>query len=368
MGRLTAAGAARAGRLALLAVVLGREAVTLAPGAARPPYPPSAVITGITWDRASLVRAAPGSDLWPAAWAAAGDLYTAWGDGGGFGGTDRDGRVSMGVARVTGIPPRVRGANVFGGQAPEAPATLAGKPAGLLAIGDTLFMSVVRQDTWDRGRICRSGDRARTWACTGWDFERPLHGLSFLTFGRGYAAARDGFVYAYNSDGATAIALARAPLAGILRRDAWEVFAGADGGAPRWTRDLRRRRPVFVDPNGTGWAPRATYHPAACRYLLTAHHDEAGGWGLFDAPEPWGAWTTVAYYDRWLDGVFKFGFTLTQKWMSADGRRIAMIFSGTRAWDAFNLLTATLDLAPAAPRCQAARGSDSPAAEPDLTP
>jgi len=45
---------------------------------------------------------AEGSDMWPITWAADGNLYTCYGDGGGFGGTDTLGRVSFGVARVEG--------------------------------------------------------------------------------------------------------------------------------------------------------------------------------------------------------------------------------------------------------------------------
>src|SRR6516162_5671567 len=69
-----------------------------------PPYPPSRVIESITWHWETYRTAAPGSDLWPTTWGPDGHLYAAWGDGGGFGGTDSDGRVSMGFARIEGGP------------------------------------------------------------------------------------------------------------------------------------------------------------------------------------------------------------------------------------------------------------------------
>ncbi|MCP4422874.1 MAG: hypothetical protein GY803_00115, partial [Chloroflexi bacterium] len=50
------------------------------------PYPDSPVIADIAWDWDSYVQAAPGSDLWPTTWAADGNIYSSWGDGGGFGG------------------------------------------------------------------------------------------------------------------------------------------------------------------------------------------------------------------------------------------------------------------------------------------
>src|ERR1035438_5410192 len=55
------------------------------------PYPPSPVIRGITWHWDTYRTAAVGSDLWPVTWGPDGHLYTAWGDGGGFGGADPDG-------------------------------------------------------------------------------------------------------------------------------------------------------------------------------------------------------------------------------------------------------------------------------------
>ena len=48
------------------------------------PYPPSAVITGVTFDWSTHVRLAPGSDNWPITWADDDHQYTCWGDGGGF--------------------------------------------------------------------------------------------------------------------------------------------------------------------------------------------------------------------------------------------------------------------------------------------
>ncbi len=87
--------------------------------APEPPYPPSPVIAGVTWDWTMRRTAAPGSDLWPVTWGADDLLYTAWGDGGGFGGTDQDGRAAMGFARIEGPPERFVGVNINGGKYPH---------------------------------------------------------------------------------------------------------------------------------------------------------------------------------------------------------------------------------------------------------
>jgi hypothetical protein len=83
---------------------------------AESPYPPSRVFAG--WD--TLRQAAFGSDLWQVTWAKDGSLYAAWGDGERFGGSDSDGRVAMGYARIDGEPRSYLAVNVNGGRNTEA--------------------------------------------------------------------------------------------------------------------------------------------------------------------------------------------------------------------------------------------------------
>src|SRR5215471_5155223 len=89
----------------LLAAVAG-------PAAPQAPYPPSEVFQSITWHWETYKTAALGSDLWPVTWGADDQLYAAWGDGGGFGGSDTDGRVALGFARIEGVPEQFRGINL----------------------------------------------------------------------------------------------------------------------------------------------------------------------------------------------------------------------------------------------------------------
>ena len=53
----------------------------------------------------------------------------------------------------------------------------------------------------------------------------------------------------------------------------------------------------------------------------------AGGLGIFDAAEPWGPWTTVYYSESWDVGPGETS-SLPTKWMSGDGRRCHLVFSG----------------------------------------
>jgi hypothetical protein len=111
-----------------------------------------------------------------------------------------------------------------------------------------------------------------------------------------------------------------------------------------------------MDPNGAALGS-AVYDPGLKRFLLTCFHVGPGQLGVFDAPDPWGPWTTVAYYQNWGQmGSEGEGLTCSfpQKWMSTDGLVLWSIFSvygdgakkGVNAHDKFNLVKATLQLRP----------------------
>lgn len=332
------------------------------------PYPPSPAIAGITWDWHTHRKSAPGSDLWPVTWGADGDLYAAWGDGGGFGGSDRDGRVALGFARIEGPPERFAGVNVNGGKDPLHPASFAGrgKVGGLLAVGGRLYAWLNTQDgTWpdvDQALIW-SDDGAATWARSTWVFPKGkghLKPATFLNCGKGYAGvSREvrGYLYFYGQRQGEekSTYLGRAPQDRLPDRRAYEFLSGADGQVPRWSPDPGKAYPVFADARGTGDLVSVFYVPGLRRYLLTCFHKGPGQLGVFDGPNPWGPWTTVAYEERW-GGMGPDGEGLIcsfpPKWMANDGRTLWCVFSaygrgarqGIDAHDKFNLVQATLRL------------------------
>jgi hypothetical protein len=323
------------------------------------PYPRSAVIEGVIWDFDNLVRLAPGSDLWPVTWAADGNLYTAWGDGGGFGGTNADGRVSLGFARIQGSPTTLTGVNIWGGKNTQTPATFQGKSMGMLSVEGVLYAWVSNeQDPNPTFSLAWSTDLGVHWQQADWGFAGQTFGeTTFLNFGQDYAGARDEYVYIYGvardpSLFWTKVGLARVPKDQILERTAYEFYTGLDeSNMPQWTRDINQWQPVFEDPNGVG-ITAVSYNPGLDRYLLTTGHgpfeDGVRRLGIFDAPEPWGPWTTVAYNEAWggFEG-FWLGYyipTKTPDWMSPDGQTIHLIFSGQGTLDSFNLIKGSLKL------------------------
>jgi hypothetical protein len=167
---------------------------------------------------------------------------------------------------------------------------------------------------------------------------------AFLNFGRNYRGARDSYVYTYSQDGPSAyesdnqLVLARVPRGRIRERAAWEFFEKSDArGRPVWTRDVNRRGAIFRKPSGCQRVD-VVYNPGIRRYLMALGYNHEGAWGLFDAPEPWGPWTTVFHTDgddhNW-DVPATHGYRLPAKWILADGLQMTLVFSGRMLNDAF---------------------------------
>lgn len=324
------------------------------------PYPPSPVIKSVSWDFANLVRLAPGSDLWPMTWGPDNNLYTSWGDGGGFGGTNRLGRVSLGFARIEGLPPEFKVINVWGGYHARNPATFGGKSLGMLSLDGVLYAWLNTQsDNPPSIKLIWSSDFGMTWQHTPWELRSDEFAPStILNFGKNYVDARDDFVYVYGGPwGYTAnVYLARVPKGQITSWAAYEFFKGfqehREHRTPDWTSDISERTPVFTDlnlANEFNGARKASvvYNSGIERYLMTVPHGGPGKLGIFDAPEPWGPWTTVAYYDNWGGFGTKgeaLAYIFPTKWMSPDGKTMWTVFSATGVLDSFNLVKATLTL------------------------
>ncbi|MGH7997258.1 MAG: serine hydrolase, partial [Opitutaceae bacterium] len=281
-----------------------------------PPYPPSPVIASVHWAPAdTIVRRAHDSDCWPIAWGADNALYTAYGDGEGFE-PFLPVKLSLGFARVTGGPTDFVGTNIRSPSGEQVGDGASGRKAsGMTMIGGVLYMWVrnagVSQLAWslDRARTWNWTDWS-TWSWQDWKFLDHFGCPSFLSFGRDYAGARDDFVYIYSPDigdaytNADQLILARAPKDRLLDRAAYAFYAGrGKGGQPVWTKDISQREGVFVDP-GACMRCHVTYDPGIGRYLLVMPRGEGdtrfhGGLAIYDAPEPWGPWTTVYFTDKW---------------------------------------------------------------------
>lgn len=292
----------------------------------------------------AILRRAIDSDNWPMTWMDDDALFTSYGDGWGFDPrTDR--KLSLGFARITGFPPAFEAVNV---RSPEGERTGDGKAgpkaSGLLMLNGVLYMWV--RNTGN-SQLVWSEDRGRSWTW-GFRFDTSFGSPAFLNFGRNYSGSRDEYVYTYSQDGPSAyesddgLVLARVRGDRIRDRAAYEFFVRLDGaGRPVWTSDIHRRGRVFTYP-GHCQRVDAVYHPVLKRYLLALGYNHSGGWGIFDAPEPWGPWTTAFYTENWgLGGTH--GYRLPSKWIGPGGKSMYLVFSGVKPNDAFCVREMTLD-------------------------
>lgn len=332
-------------------------ALAAAPEPAPPaaPYPPSPVLSGVRFDFTTHVRRAIDSDNWAVTWAADGNQYATWGDGRGFDGGRT--KKSLGYSRIEGNADDWTARDTYGSEKAEATATLQGKSYAILGVNGALYSFVSPGSdakNLESARLYKSNDGAHRWTPTPVVFTAAKHHLAlpcFLQFGKDDAGARDGYVYVYwlrvramswEVQRPGEIMLTRVPRGAIEDSSRYEYFAGLDGaGEPRWSTDPGAMRAAFADPNGL-MRSSANYDAGLGRYLVVTNHTarNAGNVGIFDAPEPWGPWTTVAYYRGWPGGAEvprnTFYGNFSSKWFSDDGLDFVFVFTGKNANDSWN--------------------------------
>jgi len=334
--------------------------------AASPPYPHSTYITGMTWQWQTHSRAASGSDNWAITWSDDDNQYAVWGDGWGFSGTGP--KISLGVSRISGDFDNYHGTDLWG-----IPVTgVGGKSYGIVSIDGVLYMwygpgSGVTSYNWQK--LKKSVDHGLTWTDASWAFPKSTKLImpTICNFGKDYAGARDDYVYSYfirlqgnpsslNVHKPGMIDLARVPKDHIMDQAYYEFFAGFDAnGDPTWTSstDPADRVPVFEDPEGVGWNLSVSYNAPLGRYILATEHTASfhANVGFFEAPEPWGPWRTIEYYDNWGQGSGisdinrSFFWNFSNKWLSADGKDFVCVFTGIGAMDSFNVVRGQFILA-----------------------
>jgi len=318
-----------------------------------PPYPASNVIKKISWAPIDeIVRKASGSDNWPITWADDDNQYTAYGDGWGFEPKTKK-KLSLGIAKITGSPPDFKGVNIRTATGERLGQGAKGaKASGMLMLDGVLYMLV--RNTGN-SQLAWSADHGESWTWCGWKFTESFGAPTFLNFGRNYAGARDKFVYIYSHDSDSAyqpadrFVMARVPSSEIRNRSSYTFFKGLDEqGGPAWTKNIRQRGAVFVNPDNC-YRSQVSYNRGLKRYLWcqvlpASRHPQGtrfqGGFGIYDAPQPWGPWTTVYYTQEWDVGPGETS-SFPTKWISYDGKTCHLLFSGD---DCFSVRKAVLTL------------------------
>lgn len=324
------------------------------------PYPPSKLITGVEWAPVdSIIRLAKGCDNFPLTWADDGHLYSAYGDGNGFK-PNLPQKLSMGFVRVEGNPPNIKGFNIrteSGEQFGDGRSGL--KASGILMVDGVVYL-------WCRNaknsQLAWSSDHGETWEFSDWKFTESFGYPTFINYGKNYANSRDDYVYIVSHDEGDAYRIAdRMVLAKVHKdhlrvKDQYEFFVKRDeSGNPIWSKNITERGAVFEN-QGSCCRSGITYNAGLKRYLwcqiLPGNNSDKpdekvdtrfeGGFGIYDAPEPWGPWTTVFYTEDWDVGPGETS-SLPTKWMSDDGKTCHLVFSGD---DSFSVREVNFEIHP----------------------
>ncbi len=265
--------------------------------------------------------------------------------------------------------------NVYGGINPQHPASISGKASGLLAIGNDFYAlggvtsstdptkgngAPTQEIVYSTGNAWSWKDNASNWIFCKNKVTAGFCPTAFLQNGAGYAGNTDGYVYIYGGtetefyeDTATAFPayLWRVKTTSILDNTAYQAFTGFDtSGNPTWatgTFDVlfTKMQPVFMDRNSRPIPfSSVIYNARLGRYIASAG-GAVNQAAFYEAPNPWGPWATIGYFNSepadnsggwgnlgasisWGknhgDGL---GVNFLDKWTSADGKTLWVVFS-----------------------------------------
>lgn len=287
-------------------------------------------------------------DLWPSCWSDDDALYSANGDGAGFGNEFSD----VVMNRITGSPASDDLAGRALASGDEVGQVWSGegftrKPTGMLCTDGALYVAVqdlaLDFNAAPAATIARSDDHGATWS---WDRSGPMFDdgvfttIWFADYGKDAASAPDpGYVYAYGIDGnwrdsftdavpdPTELFLARVPVDSVQDAETWQFHAGEPGdAAATWTDDIAEKRPVLVDERrqhdlSVISQGGVTYLPDRDRYVYSSWTEYT--FEFYESPTPWGPWTLFLSEDfgtyPWdAERVGGYGTTIPSKFVSDD--------------------------------------------------
>lgn len=317
-------------------------------GNATAPSDPLYEITSVSFDFGTHRRLAQGSDNWPVTWGADGHLYASWGDGGGFGGSNTTGRVSLGFGRFEGADPQTAtGVNINGGVSPtsgnsswpNSTGAGSGKSYGIISLSGVLYAWIgpgSGNESFQVMQLYKSTDDGGTWSAVSGVSVNGTNATALnlimptiLQMGQDYGLNEDGYVYSYwiglkNSSGLVLqspgeIYLSRVPVGSIETMAAYEWLTAT---TPTWGA-VADRVPCFEHAGGIGWCMSGiTYIEAVDLYVMCVQEDvvNAGNLSIYWARNPWGPWTqcftTAAFGSGTLEDTL-FGAYVAPKWQGA---------------------------------------------------
>ncbi len=332
-----------------LAICLLLSLVSHSLAASDAPYPQSSVISELKWSPAIVkMEGYANGDNWPIAWMHDDSQLTAFCDGKGF--SNADPYLSLGFAWLYGNPPDFYAKNIrSNADTPTGWGSKGIKASDMIVVEGVLYMFVRNykpsdSDDFTNSRLACSSDSGVTWTWADWQFSDTFGCPAFVQFGMNYEEARDEYVYVASQANDSAygyspdIVMARVRKDSVMKRSHYTFYGGVtENGRPVWIGDIAKQKPIFTDPRGTQRIA-ITYNAGLSRYILTTSHligqkaTHTAALGVFEAPEPWGPWSTVYYEDHWSvkDGedCRTYHHRFPPKWVSADGKTMWLLYSG----------------------------------------
>ena len=311
------------------------------------PYPPSTLIKSVTIDTARL--SIGHGDNWAITWTDDDRQYSFFTDGKGFGAHPKD--VSISPTMIEGVPPHIKGYDI-----PSETGTLpfldggntSAKVCGLVMIEEVLYAWVRNfnppgEPLGTGSTMMHSDDYGKTWEYVDWNW--PTIGYpTWLNAGQNYTAAEDGYAYFIAPDGPSAYAdyenmlMGRVAIEHILDKDRYTFYTGRDPDNPQWG-NYEDRTAVFYDGKGC-FRPDIIYNPGLDRYFMSMaspfgewmwwandNPDRFPHFSMFEAPNPWGPWSTVIYKKDWGAPENRFSPHIPPKWISGDGQSFYLLYS-----------------------------------------
>ena len=325
------------------------------------PFPSSTRILGARW---TSKRYGPPSNQWgdvlPTVWADDGNDYTMMDDGG----TDVPVAGALwrqSLARITGMPPRLRFLHVGNPYSPpphtfaqiqQNPALWVGPlgryySSGLVEANHVLFATQELDWNWNANGpftglagIAYSTDRGVTWQSPAKQFPAPLGNLSWVIRGEG-GVYYDGWAYAIASErefGASYLVMGRArpDVADITDPAQWQWVSGwaQVGGVtwPEFSGSLADAVPIAAW-RGHFTYPQMAFDSPLQRYLLTFTYSYAASppaiWQngaelvILEAEHPWGPFSFVAR-EPFFGPSNGYGAGFPINWISRNGQDLWM--------------------------------------------
>jgi hypothetical protein len=224
--------------------------------------------------------------------------------------------------------------------------------------------------------IIKSVDKGKTWtnipnAETPIFFGANFGAPAFLTFGKANTETPTDlapYIYAISNDvnwtSGDHIRMGRVHRDSVLNKTAWQFYGGTNKNKTvEWTRKETDAVPIFSDAEHIGH-PTITYNKALKRYILINFSDrvphkenaspaEYSTWDkgselqMYESKNPWGPWSIFHSEDQW-GGKNHTNYLgqMPSKWISADGLKGSILFSGdyTRDGAHYAFMTQSFEL------------------------